>query len=168
MLSASIKFWSVVIGNVPGARDPNSGEALQSHTFGKPVNRNVSHGRVLVVMFRLWRRGQQRKKIHPLILPKLEPLDITPLKFAEFQSPCSSLSLSREKVNAGEQETMRDVTVYEFEMVDGLMYRSCVNSKSMRTLASVLLLFLLILGKSYLVLLMKVLSLAISPTVRQK
>ena len=112
VLRAPIKFSSVLIGNVPGVRDPNNPD---SSVFEE----------VLAVET----RAARNKRIHPLVLPKSVPLSITPEEFAQKQSMCPSLSLVRQKLLSGEIERSRDGSEFKFDSVDGLIYRTCISSR---------------------------------------
>ncbi|XP_063601110.1 uncharacterized protein LOC134777201 [Penaeus indicus] len=138
---APIKFCSVLIGNIPGVRDHNDPDAINSKsTISSAVSdhietipRTVSVARTNNVTDEYVQAVETRsgkiKRVHPLVLPKLEPLNITPSEFVKLQLSCPSLSGIRCKANAGETENMRDGSLYKYEVMNGLIYRSCVNSR---------------------------------------
>ncbi|XP_037774824.1 uncharacterized protein LOC119571714 [Penaeus monodon] len=74
-------------------------------------------------------RAYKNKRIHPLVLPKLKPVNITPTEFAKLQSSCPSLSSVREKVKSREPHMTRDGMMFEYIENDGLLYRKCIKSK---------------------------------------
>ena len=120
VVRAPIKFCSVLIGNVPGAS--KLAPIDESSQSKDPPIQDEKVGAVQT-------RSHRNKRIHPLVLPKLQAIDITPVDFAKLQKSCTSLANIRDKVKSGETHTSRDGTVYCFKEVDGLMYRHCISSK---------------------------------------
>lgn len=86
MSRAPITFCSVFIGKVPGARDPNSEDVRKLQTSDEPIYCNVFQCRApgYVQAVETYINKTKVRKIHPLVLPKLGPLAITPVKFAEL------------------------------------------------------------------------------------
>ncbi|XP_037774421.1 uncharacterized protein LOC119570973 [Penaeus monodon] len=117
-LRAPLKFCSVLIGNIPGVRDSNS----NTDVFDSPVHKNDQVQAIQT-------RAYKNKRIHPLVLPKLKPVNITPTEFAKLQSSCPSLSSVREKVKSREPHMTRDGMMFEYIENDGLLYRKCIKSK---------------------------------------
>ncbi|XP_037779191.1 uncharacterized protein K02A2.6-like [Penaeus monodon] len=117
-LRAPLKFCSVLIGNIPGVRDSNS----NTDVFDSPVHKNDQVQAIQT-------RAYKNKRIHPLVLPKLKPVNITPTEFAKLQSSCPSLSSVREKVKSREPHMTRDGMKFEYIENDGLLYRKCIKSK---------------------------------------
>ena len=74
-------------------------------------------------------RARKLKRVHPLVLPALQPLSITPQDFSRLQSSCSSLEGIRAKVAAGEEEKTRNGCTYQYLQEDGLLYRKCLSSR---------------------------------------
>lgn len=103
---------SVLIGNVPGARNPDILLPDQSPEKVHAVQT----------------RSSRCKVVHPLILPKVQPLNINASDFAKLQKTCPTLTAVRDKVLSGEQTT-GDGTVYKYVESQGVLYRSCVKSK---------------------------------------
>ena len=118
-IRAPIKFCTVLIGNVPGASDLSE-LSSDSSCKGKFVNAVQT------------RASSKVKPIHPLILPKVDPLNIDPDKFKTLQQTCPSLNNVRVLVRTAECVTMRDKSEFKFIERDGLIYRFCVKSKSPR------------------------------------
>ena len=113
VLRAPIKFCSVLVGNVPGARKADDPDP------------NVFEESVQAVQT----RAAKSKRIHPLVLPECAPLDITPEEFANKQFSCPSLSQVRNKLDTGEVERSRDGSEFKFEIFNGLIYRTCISCK---------------------------------------
>ena len=111
---APLKFCSVLLGNVKGTSCPD-------HHY-QTVNTTETVQAVQT-------RSQKAKRIHPLVLPKLDPLNITPTEFAKLQVSCPSLSSVRDQVKTGESNTARDGSVYKFVESQGLLYRTCIQSR---------------------------------------
>ncbi|XP_076069884.1 uncharacterized protein LOC143041747 [Oratosquilla oratoria] len=68
------------------------------------------------------------KRIHPLALPALQPLSVTPDNFSLLQSSCETLSAARAKAASGEIDRTRNGSTYQFVKTDGLLYRKCLTS----------------------------------------
>lgn len=68
------------------------------------------------------------KKLHPLFLPELQPLSVTPEDFSNLQS-CASLAQAREKAVLGEEEQSKVESSFQFLHDNGLLYRKCISSK---------------------------------------
>ena len=113
VVRAPIKFCSVLIGNVPGARDPNIPPT--------DLIRDQVHA--------VQTRSAKAKVTHPLVLPKLQPLSLTPTEFSKLQASCSTLSSMWDKAKSGEENFTRDGTVYKFITDKGFLYRTVVKSK---------------------------------------
>ncbi|XP_037804439.1 uncharacterized protein LOC119598726 [Penaeus monodon] len=99
-------------------RDSNS----NSDVFDSPVHKNDQVQAIQT-------RAYKNKRIHPLVLPKLKPVNITPTEFAKLQSSCPALSSVREKVKSREPHMTRDGMMFEYIENDGLLYRKCIKSK---------------------------------------
>ncbi|XP_076064943.1 uncharacterized protein LOC143038984 [Oratosquilla oratoria] len=68
------------------------------------------------------------KRIHPLALPALQPLSVTPNNFGLLQSSCKTLSAARAKAASGEIDQTKNGSTYQFVKTDGLLYRKCLTS----------------------------------------
>ena len=155
-LRAPIKFCSVLIGNVPGAKAPESvsseyekdeckkdeckkgeckkGECkedkCESDELTVPVpdslQEHVSRKDVVAVVTRASR--EKSKHLHPLVLPQLKPLHVTPLEFAELQGSCKSLEEVREKEKIEKTIGVPGKRLFKFVTEKNLLYRECVES----------------------------------------
>lgn len=118
-LRAPLKFCSVLVGNYPGASDPND--------LVKDLSSSLEKGEKSQTVLT---RSSKMKRVHPLVVPKLEPLKITPTEFSKLQATCPSLATIRIKVKSEELVETRDPNSgFKFECIDGLIYRTCVKSK---------------------------------------
>ena len=116
-IRAPIKFCSVLIGNVEGVVDEWQDDSSQIP--GKfPVSNAVQT-----------RARKIQKPLHPLVLPEINPIKVTPAEFIDMQSTCLSLEDIRSKVASGEViESSGDVQ-HKFMKENNLIYRVCIKSK---------------------------------------
>ncbi|XP_047478945.1 uncharacterized protein LOC125032028 [Penaeus chinensis] len=132
--------WTRVSDYLGRVRDHNNPDAITGKSISSAVSdhvvtipRTVSVAKTTNVtdeyVQAVETRSDKIKRVHPLVLPKLEPLNITHSEFVKLQSSCPSLSGIRCKGNAGETENMRDGSLYKYEVINSLIYRSCVNSR---------------------------------------
>lgn len=151
VIRAPIKFCSVLVGNVPGVSNPeldsssgpfhklpSSPDILPSPTPGPSVEmktqkdfsntENVQSYHSQVPVQAVQTRAAIGKKVHPLVVPSLDPLTVTPSQFAELQQKCPSLENVRAKIISGEEEETKDGSVFKYERIDGLLYRKCVRA----------------------------------------
>ncbi|XP_069988596.1 uncharacterized protein [Penaeus vannamei] len=120
VVRAPIKFCSVLIGNVPGVYSPKlSPDSEVTERSNVPLDYSCA----------IQTRSSKVKRVHPLVLQEIEPLKVTPKDFAKLQAKCHSLTKFWEKVKSEEHDKMRDGTVFKFEQINGLLYRTCVASK---------------------------------------
>ncbi|XP_069995020.1 uncharacterized protein [Penaeus vannamei] len=120
VMRAPIKFCSVLIGNVPGVYSPKlSPDSEVTERSNVPLDYSCA----------IQTRSSKVKRVHPLVLPEIEPLKVTPEDFVKLQAECHSLTKFWEKVKSEEHDKMRDGTVFKFEQVNGLLYRTYVASK---------------------------------------
>jgi hypothetical protein len=120
VVRAPIKFCSVLIGNVPGVYSPKlSPDSEVTERSNVPLDYSCA----------IQTRSSKVKRVHPLVLPEIEPLKVTPEDFAKLQAECHSLTKFWEKVKSKEHDKMRDGTVFKYEQINGLLYRTCVASK---------------------------------------
>jgi len=119
---APIKFCSVLIGNVPKVRDYfDSGEnTIQTSEAAKQSSSQVNSVET--------RASKKSKTVHPLVLPEIKPINVTPEQFIEKQRTCVTLEKIRVKVSSGDTDTMRDGSEYSFVKENGFIYRLCVKS----------------------------------------
>ncbi|XP_047469564.1 uncharacterized protein LOC125025584 [Penaeus chinensis] len=122
VVRAPIKFCSILVGNVPGAHAP---KLSPDSDFN--VTRH-SHT-TLDSSFAIQTRSSKVKRVHPLVLPEIEPLKVTPKEFAKLQAECHSLTQFWKKIKTNEIDKMRDGTEFKYEIRNGLLYRTCVASQ---------------------------------------
>ena len=155
VIRAPIKFASVLVGNIPGVKDPNSIKDSQlsadknvspvidpsvqrpdqdpSISFMLPEvtlspSQNHSSTPELYPVCAVQTRSSKMKRIHPLVLPALQPLSMTPDEFRHLQSSCETLASARAKATSGEIGTVSKGSTYQFVMDNGLLYRKCLSS----------------------------------------
>ena len=151
-LRAPIKFCGVLIGNIKGAKRPDSLMLSKSDNVCPDLDVGCSDSDVSDDLkslslcpdsdqvsqcsspasnsvFAVQTRASKAKKVHPLILPKLEPLNVTPVEFSKLQLCCPSLLGIRDKVTSGEHDKVKDGSEFKYEKVNDLLYRTCVASK---------------------------------------
>lgn len=130
---APIKFCSVLIGNVPGVKDvdikPTDESASVKRKYVSESSKigNYANSEQCKVVRT---RGNFRAEMHPLVLPSLEPLNVTPEEFSLLQQTCESLQSVRNKVASGEIITHKDGSSYKYIKENDLIYRLCVDNKS--------------------------------------
>ena len=73
-------------------------------------------------------RSSSNRRLHPLVLPTLEPLNTTPHEFSTLQKSCPTLRDLHRKAVAGEEETTRGGSTFIYEVSDDLLYRVCRTS----------------------------------------
>lgn len=157
VIRAPIKFCSVMIGNVPGARNPvfNSSlkvstslalptdkppcriehtEAQSSSDSSEPLPNSQSCSLMnsdnkSEMVQAVQTRSTRNKKLHPLVVPSIEPLNVTPKQFSDLQQKCTSLETVRKKCLSGEKDETKDGSIFKYDNIDGLLYRYCVKSK---------------------------------------
>lgn len=143
-IRAPIKRCSVLIGNIPGAREPNdpllrreefpsASQGMEtifhpaSHVSTTLLPSSDSPGRLRVNAVET--RSSKMKRVHPLVLPPLQPLDITPEEFSLLQQSCPTLTGIRNKIKLREEEHTKDGSTYGYLQCNGLLYRKCLSSK---------------------------------------
>ena len=114
-IRAPIKFCSVLLGNIPGVKNVNPTIIDESN----PNN-------ILAV----GTRSSSRKITHPLIVPEIEPFDITPSEFSELQNSCSDLADIRSKLTSNEVIKSRNGSTHQFKVINNLIYHVCLESKA--------------------------------------
>ena len=114
-IRAPIKFCSVLLGNIPGVKNVNPTISDESET-----------NNILAVAT----RSSSRNITHPLIVPEIEPLDITPSEFSVLQNSCTDLADIRSKLTSNEIIKSRNGTTHQFKVINNLIYRVCLESKA--------------------------------------
>ena len=149
---APIKFASVLIGNVPGARDPNdpddcsavspSSSSCPAHVTPRKdstppagiTSTNLDDDipstseSTIQQACAVQTRSSKIKRQHPLVLPALQPFGITPDDFGKLQASCSTLATVRSKVSSGLVDKVRNGTSFQYVKDNGLLYRKCLKS----------------------------------------
>ena len=120
---APIKCCSILLGNISGIKDGDLGEDLPK----KNISGNDCDANMAMVVTR-----SESKKIspHPLRVPELSVLNLTPDEFANEQKNCKSLEKLWEKARQGQVITLRDESKFQFVIDKSLLYRKCIHSKN--------------------------------------
>ena len=142
---APIKFCSVLLGNIDGASFPtdcrnNSGSlsivptpnVLLDETKSAPnqITSNVHSDQFECNKVNAVTRSQNKNKlIHPLILPKVEALNISPVEFKNLQASCDSLENIRQLAVNG-QTVVRKNYSYKIMYRNGILYKQILSSKN--------------------------------------
>ena len=148
VVRAPIKFASVLIGDVPGVRVPK--EPYTTFNYGdqppasapapkpdpvypdSPATRvcesvtTASSTRPQVCVVETRASTARMKHLHPLHLPDLKPLSVTP-EFSHLQMSCDTLTIARAKAATGEINQVRCNATFQF-LFQGLLYRKCLTS----------------------------------------
>ena len=132
---APIRFCSVLIGNVPGVIDDSSANMSRS-VLCEPVIPSQSESCDESIPMdggfaatAITRAAARPKVLHPLVVPQLDPVKISPNEFKQLQKTCPTLKEIREKCQKGEITTLRDGSKYSFIRKNDLIYRKCLKSK---------------------------------------
>lgn len=124
-LRAPIKFCSILIGNVTGARNPDdSNLENENHCPDVPPDQNSPR-----LVQAVETRAAKVKRMHPLVLPKLPSHTLSSEEFAGLQSSCPSLETVRRDAASGTKTFSRDGSEFLFQYLDGLLYKVCCASK---------------------------------------
>ena len=111
---APIRFCSVLIGKVPGVIDDPSVNVSRSVSCqGVTPSQEVPTGRGLAAAA-ITRAAAKPKALHPLVVPQLDPVKISPHEFKELQNSCPTLKDIRDKCQKSEIMTLRDGSEYSF------------------------------------------------------
>ena len=121
---APLKFCSVLVGNVEGVRIPDDPDVTISSNF--PNFSPSPEENVQTVQT----RAAAARKVHPLVLPNLQTLAMTPQDFARLQSSCPTLTALRDKASSGEEERTRSGSIFKYEISNGLLYRVSCSSNN--------------------------------------
>ncbi|MPC32487.1 hypothetical protein E2C01_025798 [Portunus trituberculatus] len=70
------------------------------------------------------------KRLHPLHLPDLQPLSVTPEEFGQLQRTCDTLTIACTKAAMGEIDQARNNSTFQFLYQDGLLYRNPTSASS--------------------------------------
>ena len=114
-----IKFCTVLLGNIPGAKFPGVEESAM-------VNENPAPKRKTHTAKAVTTRGMAREVVHPLVLPEVEPLNISHEGLQRLQKDCKTLQNVRDNCSKGEVLTQHN-TSYEYIKENGLLYKSILQ-----------------------------------------
>ena len=132
VICAPLFHCDVLIGNVPGASISSEfSDDVGSSLDVSITNDKVEDGEESNIdscAVALTRARSKLSHIHPLVLPKLKSVDISPDEFARLQKNCSSLNAIHEQAISGEILTSGKRS-YRFKIIDNLLYNICVNSQ---------------------------------------
>ncbi|XP_076060325.1 uncharacterized protein LOC143036653 [Oratosquilla oratoria] len=151
---APMKCASVLIGNVPGARDPSKPDPFpfKPHTSSldttthsslptgmqtsiaaaAPITKTVppltltqeSTFQINAVET----HRSKMKRVHPLQMPALQPLSVTPEEFCILQESCPTPAGLWDKTKSEEIDQTKNGSSFQYLKIDGLLYRKCVLS----------------------------------------
>ncbi|XP_050708919.1 uncharacterized protein LOC126993819 [Eriocheir sinensis] len=127
-IRAPLKFCTVLVGNIEGVRAPDDPDVTKAcdEPTPFPVPSDQAPGKSIQAV---QTRAATARKIHPLVLPHLEPLAITPQDFSKLQSSCPTLAPHRNKATTGEEEVTRTGSTFGYEFSDELLYRYVIELK---------------------------------------
>ena len=114
LVKAPLQFADALIGNVEGVLD-------------NPINDDsAEEAKVAAVTTRA---ASKFKALHPLVVPEIQPIDVSPEKFADLQQTCDTLKEVRRQANDKEETVTKDGSRYLFSTKNKLLYRTCLASK---------------------------------------
>ncbi|XP_076029336.1 uncharacterized protein LOC143018102 [Oratosquilla oratoria] len=158
---APMKCASVLIGNVPGARDPskpdpfpfkphassldttthstlptgmqtsNAAAAPITKTIPPPTLTQESTFQIYVVET----RRSKMKRVHPLQMPALQPLSVTPEDFCSLQESCPTLAGLWDKTKSEEMDQTKNGSSFQYLKIDGLLYRNAYYLRMLKRVA---------------------------------
>lgn len=130
---APIKPNTIIIGNVENATklSPMDSEPPKSVS---PIDNKKAEIAVIT------RNASKNVPVHPLVLPKLNPINIQPKDFADLQLQCPTLGNIRDKAEAKETIITKDGNKFIYEWTNGLLYRRYIASKYPNKVGSTILL----------------------------
>lgn len=149
VIRAPIKICSVLVGNIPGVKteldsscESVSNPPLSTNVCTVPGNKDSNsndssenvlsepgHEKTTASVQTVQTRSAKGRKLHPLVVPSIEPLKITPHQFADLQQECSTLITIREKSESGDIDETKDGNKFKYENINCLLYRKCIQSK---------------------------------------
>ncbi|XP_076058196.1 uncharacterized protein LOC143035258 [Oratosquilla oratoria] len=151
---APMKCASVLIGNVPGARDPSKPDPFPfkphassldttthstlptgmqtSSAAAAPITKTVPPPTLTqestFQINAVETRRSKMKRVHPLQMPALQPLSVTPEEFCSLQESCPTLAGLWDKTKSEEMDQTKNGSSFQYLKIDGLLYRKCVLS----------------------------------------
>ncbi|XP_076064956.1 uncharacterized protein LOC143038997 [Oratosquilla oratoria] len=151
---APMKCASVLIGNVPGARDPSepdpflfkphacSLDTTTHSTLPKGMQTSIAAATPITKTVppptltqestfqinAVETRRSKMKRVHPLQMPALQPLSVTPEEFCSLQESCPTLAGLWDKTKSEEMDQTKNGSSFQYLKIDGLLYRKYVLS----------------------------------------
>ncbi|XP_076038439.1 uncharacterized protein LOC143023724 [Oratosquilla oratoria] len=151
---APMKCASVLIGNVPGARDPSKHDPFpfkpHASSLDTTTNSTLPTGMQTSIaaaapitktvppptltqestfqINAVETRRSKMKRVHPLQMPALQPLSVTPEEFCSLQESCPTLAGLWDKTKSEEMDQTKNGSSFQYLKIDGLLYRKCVLS----------------------------------------
>ncbi|XP_076033642.1 uncharacterized protein LOC143020782 [Oratosquilla oratoria] len=151
---APMKCASVLIGNVPGARDPSKPDPFpfkpHASSLDTTTHSTISTGMQTSIaaaapitktvppptltqestfqINAVETRRSKMKRVHPLQMPALQPLSVTPEEFCSLQESCPTLLGLWDKAKSEEMDQTKNGSSFQYLKIDGLLYRKYVLS----------------------------------------
>ncbi|XP_076063452.1 uncharacterized protein LOC143038314 [Oratosquilla oratoria] len=151
---APMKCASVLIGNVPGARDPSKPDpfpfkphasSLDTTTHSTlPIGMQTSIAAAAPItkmvppptltqestfqINAVETRRSKMKRVHPLQMPALQPLSVTPEEFCSQKESCPTLAGLWDQTKSEKMDQTKNGSSFQYLKIDGLLYRKCVLS----------------------------------------
>ena len=126
-IRAPLSHCSVLVGNIPGVRDSyESGSVSPINNFSSSSSSDtcvVVEDKCLAVT----RAQKGKQSLHPLKVPKLDILNLTPKEFSDLQKSCSTLTVVRDKLRDCIITTVGD-RKFKFVENNNILYNVCIES----------------------------------------
>ena len=116
---APLKYCTVLLGNIEGVKPINVPTNIQPIVTKNPNK----------IAQPVQTRADKRKTLHPLVVPNIEPLEVSPDQFKELQGSCTTLDEIRSRANNKEMSQDRCGNKFKFIIIEGIMYRECVHHR---------------------------------------
>jgi hypothetical protein len=116
---APLKYCTMLLGNIPGAKFTTSSEDCTSQFQRKKTNLTNKYQKNCHAV---GTRAMVHRKIHPLTVPELEPLTITHAEFKMLQTNCPTLENIRDKAINEPSYTSRSGVQSKFISENDLLY----------------------------------------------
>ena len=161
-LVAPLKFADILIGTIPGIKMPNDGynvddsEPVNDGADNNYVNSddyanannyanansdyfnsidNVEDNANIVMTVQTRAAKKKQNDISALPCPEFLTLNITQDDIVDAQKSCLTLETIGSKVESGEVKKVKDHSV-EYKLIEGLIYRLCVEGKTVHEIRS--------------------------------
>ena len=131
---APIKFCSVLLGNIPGAKYPTdigSTESLDSNCSDIEIDKH-NNGKEKSPSVNAVTRSQAKvrpKPAHPLLSSSIDLSDVSSNDFQSLQKSCKALEEVHEFVASG-KEIHKFNTTYVFKEIEGFIYKMITKSRN--------------------------------------